>query len=348
MLKSAIVGCGVISGFHAEAYRRSELAELAAVVDIDGEKAKAAGKKYGVPYYKRISTVLKRDDIDVISVCTPSGLHGKVAIAAAKAGKHCYCEKPLDVTPQRCDQIIAAFKESGTTLGGVFQHRFAPPVMEARKAVRDGRLGTLTFGACYTPWWRSQEYYDSGDWRGTWKLDGGGSLMNQSIHLIDLLLVMMGPVKRLAAATSLLAHKDIEVEDTAVAIVEFESGALGIIQGTTSMFPGTGIRVEVGGDKGTIYLKDDKIDLWELADGSKPTAGESEDAMENAGASDPTAIPIGTAADNVNNFLSAIVKGTPLEVTGEEAKKPVEVICAIYQSAKKGKWVDLPLNSFRP
>jgi predicted dehydrogenase len=294
--------------------------------------------------------VLARADIDFIDICTPSGMHADAAIAAAKAGKHCLCEKPLDITPQRCDKMIAAFEKSRTTLGGVFQHRFADEVRQTKTAIDDGRFGRITLATCSTPWWRTQEYYDSGAWRGTWKFDGGGALMNQSIHAIDLLVWLAGPIKTVTARTALLAHERIEVEDVAVAVCEFESGALGVIQGTTAAYPGWGVRHEIMGTDGMAYLVNDKIELWKLRDeegAEKQPAAASRRAGTGA-ASDPEALASNLFTRNFDDIARAARASTAPCVSGIEAKKSVEGICAIYQSARTGKPVSLPLKEFNP
>ena len=349
MLRSAIVGCGVIGKGHAPAYKGCREIELAAVMDILGDRAASLGKEHGVPAYTKLKDVLKRPDIDFIDVCVPSGLHGDIAIAASKAGKHCICEKPLDVTPQRCDEIIAAFQESGTVLGGIYQHRYHDDVRKLKAALDEGRLGRVTLATCSTPWWRTQAYYDSGDWRGTWKLDGGGALMNQSIHAIDLMLWFAGPVKRVAAYTALLSHERIEVEDVAVAVCEFQSGALGVIEGTTAAYPGAGVQHKVLGDAGMAYLVGDKITLWKLRDeeGREAAPPPSPAAKADVGAvGDPTVLSDNLFSRNLDDIARAARTGGRPCVTGTEARKAVEVICAIYQSARTGRQVRLPLREF--
>jgi len=346
MFNSAIVGCGIIGQIHAKAYAACKEIRLAAVVDIVPERAEAAGKAHGVPFTTRLEDVLARDDIHFIDVCTPSGTHGDIAIAAAKAGKHCISEKPLDVTPQRCDQIIRAFKKSGTTLGGIYQHRFADDTQRTKAAIAAGRLGRITLATCSTNWWRAQEYYDSGDWRGTWNLDGGGCLMNQGVHAIDLLLYFVGPVRTVTARTALLAHKNIEVEDVAVAALEFHGGTLGLIQGTTAVYPGSSVRHEIMGSDGMVYLEDDKATLWAFRRQA------AEDQIGPAGAPRVGGhwkdLPSDLFVRNMDNIARAAREGAPPLVTGEEHKRAVEVICAIYKSAHTGKPVTLPLKRFVP
>lgn len=351
MFKSAIIGCGGIGPHHAASYRDTREVRLGAVVDCVPEKAEKLGRAHGVPWFADLKDVLKRDDIDIIDVCLPSGLHGDAAIAAARAGLHCICEKPLDVTPQRCDQIIRAFRKSGTVLGGIYQHRFAEDVRRAKKAIDAGGLGRLTLATCSTPWWRTQEYYDSGDWRGTWRLDGGGVLMNQSIHAVDLLLWFCGPIRTVCARTALLAHERVEIEDVAVATVEFESGALGVIQGTTAAFPGGGVRHELMGTAGMIYLVDDHATLWKLKDeaGAAKNGPAAPATKPGVGAAaDPTALTRELFARNIDDVARAARLGKAPLVTGEEHRRAVEVICAIYKSARTGKPVRLPLKRFDP
>ncbi len=350
MFKSAIIGCGNIGPHHAKCYQSTKEIQLAAVVDVVEEKARKLGEAHNVPWYTDVRKVLRRKDIDFIDICVPSGLHHKIALAAARAGKHVISEKPMDVTPQQCDKMIRAFEKSGTTYGGIVQHRFADDTKRAKAAIDAGRLGRLSFVTCNTPWYRSQEYYDSGDWRGTWKLDGGGCLMNQGIHAIDLLVWLVGPIKTVWARTAKLAHERIEVEDVAVATVEFASGALGVIMGSTASFPGSPVQHEITGTLGTIYLTDDIVTRWLLKDeldaGKKPEA-----AKEAAGPSASTQWS-GLATDifvyNIDEIARAAREGRPALTCGQEHRKAVEVICAIYKSAKTGRPVGLPLKSFRP
>ena len=222
-MKFGIIGAGMIANFHAKAIDAMEGSEVHSVFDLRPEAVEAFTKEVGCKGYNDLDEFLADSELEIVTIGTPSGAHLEPAVAAAKAGKHVICEKPLEVTLDRCDQIIAACEEAGVTLAGVFSRRFHPAVEALKKAVDDGRFGKLTMCDAYTKWYRDQAYYDSGAWRGTWKLDGGGALMNQSIHLIDQLIYLAGAVKSVCATTACLAHTDIEVEDTAVAILEFET-----------------------------------------------------------------------------------------------------------------------------
>jgi len=227
-----IVGCGVIAPWHAESVKQCPDAELVAVCDVDEPKGKAFAGKYGVAFCKDYKELVARDDVDVISVCTPSGLHGEVTIAAAEAGVHVLCEKPLEVTREKMDAMIRACREHGVKLGCIFQRRTHRASQMAKKAVEEGKLGKLVLADAYLKYYRSQKYYDSAGWRGTWALDGGGALMNQGVHGVDLLLWLVGePVVSVYAKADHLV-RNIEVEDTAVALLTFQSGAYGVIEGT--------------------------------------------------------------------------------------------------------------------
>src|SRR6185369_5891753 len=206
-----------------------------------------------------LTAALAAEEIDVVVVCTPTGLHGEVAIEALSAGKHVIIEKPAEVTVARTDEIIRARQKAGTLVTVISQHRFDPATEITLAAIRDGELGRLTSGIASIDWWRGQSYYDSGDWRGTWELDGGGALMNQGVHTVDLLLAAMGPAVEVFAYTGVLAHERIEVEDVAVGVVRFESGALGVLHGTTAAYPGLSARLQVHGDRGSVVIDNDQL-----------------------------------------------------------------------------------------
>ena len=208
--------------------------------------------------------MLAHPGLDVVCVCTPSGAHMEPAVQAARAGKHVVVEKPLEITLPRCDAIIAACDAAGVRLCTIFPSRFSDANIRLKEAIELGRFGRLTLGDTYVKWWRTQQYYDSGGWRGTWDLDGGGALMNQAIHNVDLLYWLMGDVAAITAMTATLAHERIEVEDTAVAALRFKNGALGTIEAATSAYPGLLKRTEIHGDRGSARVEQDDITLWEF------------------------------------------------------------------------------------
>ena len=224
-----IVGCGMISRFHARAIAELKGAKLVACFDHIGAASQRLGKECGIDFYTNLDEMLADESIDIVTICTPSGAHMDPAIAAARAGKHVIVEKPLEITLKRCDKIIAECEKNGVSLSTLFPSRFHRCSQLLKGAIESERFGRLTLGDAYVKWFRTQEYYDSGKWRGTWDLDGGGALMNQAIHSVDLLTWLMGPVAEISAHTATLAHQRIEVEDVATATLRFENGALGVI-----------------------------------------------------------------------------------------------------------------------
>ena len=337
-----IIGCGVIAPFHAKSIIAAEGAELVACCDVVEDKAKAFAEEYGIKNtYRDLDEMLKRDDIQAVCICTPSGLHADNGIASAQAGKHIMCEKPLDVTLEAIDNFIAASDEYNVKLGGIFQRRTYPVSNMVRDAVRGGKLGKLVVGDCYQKLFRSHEYYASGDWRASWALDGGGALMNQGVHGIDLILWMMGGVKRVSAFTRHLV-RNIVVEDTAVAILEYENGALGVIEGTTSITPGERTRFEVHGDNGTIILEETDIKKWHTVDGTDVPELPTVDTG-GGGVSDPAAIGAGGHMMLIQDLVNAIKEDREPMIPGREARKAVELILAIYESERTGQTIELPL-----
>ena len=298
--------------------------------------------------YDDLDAMLEHPGLDVVCVCTPSGAHLEPSVQAAEAGKHVVVEKPLEITLPRCDAIIEACDRSGVRLCTIFPSRFSAANVRLKEAIDVGRFGRLTLGDTYVKWWRSQQYYDSGGWRGTWELDGGGALMNQSIHNVDLLQWLMGDVDTIMAQTALLAHERIEVEDTAVAALRFKNGALGVIEAATSAYPGLLKRTEIHGDRGSARVEQDDITLWEFQE-KVPSDAMIHAAMAGAsgfkaGASDPRGITHIGHGDQLRDFLQAIDEHRPPLVDGREGRKSVEIIRAIYLSAKTGQAVKLPLS----
>ena len=270
------------------------------------------------------------------------------ALAAAKAGKHVIVEKPLEITLRRCDRIIRECDKQGVTLSTVFPSRFHDSSIKMKRAIDAQRFGRLTLGDAYVKWFRTQEYYDSGAWRGTWKFDGGGALMNQAIHTVDLLTWLMGPVAEIQAATATLAHKRIEVEDVATATLRFANGALGVIEATTAAYPGYLKRIELHGSEGSAVLEEEDIKSWDFA---KKTRGDAailramaESKSTGGGAADPAAIGHHGHAMLFRDVLKAISQGTSPAVDGPEGRRSVEIILAIYQAATTGRTVKLPLK----
>lgn len=342
-LRFGIIGCGVIGNGHAEALALLPEAELVAVADPVPERAQELADRSGAEAFDDPSVMLARAGLDVVNVCTPSGIHSEGAIAAMRAGCHVIVEKPLDVTLSAIDDILRVQRETGMTLAVICQHRFDPASQRVHQLISEGAFGTPVLGNAQILWWRSQEYYDSGEWRGTWALDGGGVLMNQSIHSIDLLHWFMGPVASVCAYTGTLTH-EMETEDTAVAALRFRSGALGAIAATTSAYPGVTTRIEILGDRGSAVLENDRLRFLHLArDEHEPVGRYGWETRPHESPEDPLGPEgqNGHAAQIADAIRAIREDGTPL-VDGETARHDVEIILAIYESARTGREVILP------
>src|SRR3989304_3401019 len=242
-----IIGCGMISSFHARAINDVRGAKLIGGLDSVPGAAEKLAANFGCKAYTRLKDMLSDPEIDVVTIATPSGAHMEPAVAAARAGKHVIVEKTPEITLRRCDKIIRECQKAGVVLSTIFPSRFHDASRQLKRAIDQGRFGQLTLGDAVVKWYRTQAYYDSGAWRGTWQLDGGGALMNQSIHSVDLLAWLMGPVVEVTAQMALIAHERIDVEDVAVATVYFLNGALGIIEASTAVYPGYLKRIEING-----------------------------------------------------------------------------------------------------
>lgn len=341
-----IIGCGNIGPIHAEAIALVKGAKLVAVSDVVEKSAKALADKYGAAAYADYREMIARKDVDAVCLCVPSGLRGDIAPTCALAGKHILAEKPLEITTKRIDKLVAAVDKAGVLLGCIFQSRFADGTLLVQKAIDGGRFGKLILGDAYIKWFRSQEYYSSSSWRGTWKFDGGGALMNQSIHQIDLLLSFFGPVKSVQAQTRTVGHEGLEVEDLACAMVEFTSGALGIIEGSTAIWPGHSARVEVHGTEGSVVMEDGEIRSWQFKKEKKSDApilaALGKAAALGSGAADPLSqLKCEGHRRQIEDFTKAIRTGRPPYVDGREGRRAVELIEAIYKSASTGKAVRL-------
>lgn len=344
-----IVGCGMISQFHAKAIADVRGASLVACTDTFPAAAQRLASEIGCRAYDRLEDMVADADVDVVTIGTPSGAHMEPALIAAKHGKHVIVEKPLEITLKRCDKIIDACEKSNVVLSPVFPSRFHESSQLMKRAVDSGRFGRLTMGDAYIKWFRNQAYYDSGAWRGTWKLDGGGALMNQAIHSVDLLTWLMGPVSSIKAHIATLAHKRIAVEDVATATLEFENGALGVIEASTATYPGYLKRIELHGSEGSAVLEEEDIKAWDFAKPSRSDAALRRKmagrTKTGGGASDPAAIGHHGHTLQFKDVVKAIKNGTRPLIDGPEGRRSVEIILGIYKAAETGKTVRLPLKS---
>jgi UDP-N-acetyl-2-amino-2-deoxyglucuronate dehydrogenase len=343
----AIVGCGMIARFHVRALAEVAGTRVVALFDRAPERAQALAEEIGLRYDPAtdLDAVLARPDVHVVIITTPSGAHLEPAVAAARAGKHVVVEKPLEITSERCDRIISACADHDVQLCTIFPSRFGDAIRALKCAVDAGRFGRLTLGETTCKWWRSQAYYDEGGWKGTKALDGGGAIMNQAIHNVDLLLWLMGPVSKVAGFTATLAHERIEVEDTAVGCLVFANGALGVLQATTSVFPGLPKTIAIHGDRGTVVVEQDDVLRWdfnpEIAADAEVRHRFSQKSGASGGSSNPAAISHQGHARQLADFVNALRTGTAPLVDGREGRKAVAVIEALYRSAASGQVVTL-------
>lgn len=347
-LRFGIVGCGVIGPVHAEAIASLPDAQLVWVVDINPQQAQKLASQYGATPYIQLQHMLDSEQVDVVIICTPSGLHGELACQVMRSGRHVIVEKPMEITREAIDEMLRVQKAAGVKLAVISQHRFDPASRQVHDLVEENAFGRLVLGNAIVPWWRSQQYYSSSDWRGTWKLDGGGVLMNQAIHSIDLLQWVMGPVKSVFGYTETLMHR-METEDVAVAILRFSNGAFGTIAATTGAYPGVTTRIEIFGDKGSAVIENDRLSYLHLARDDRESISaygvtpQEHKKSEGIGftSQNPAALSASSHALQIADMIRAIREdGTPL-VDGYAARHPVEIILSIYKSARMHKEVTL-------
>ena len=333
-----IWGTGMIAEFHAQALAEIPNAQLVVAHNRTAPKGRAFAEKYRISYAETPEALLSNPDIDVICLCTPSGDHLAPALACAQAGKHIIVEKPLEVTLARCDEMIAACKKHGVRIGGILPRRFGSGAVALKAAVEAQRFGKITLASALIPWWRSQEYYDSAAWRGTKQFDGGGVLMNQGIHTIDLLLWLLGPATRVSATMGLVAHKNIEVEDVAAGWIEFANGARATLAGSTACWSKNGFPAEIRihGTTGSAILRDDQLVVFEFASPLSTDAARVSSAgdFSGAGANDPKAMGYAWHKANLAEIIDAFIAGRDSSIDGTEGRKAVELILSLYQSAQ--------------
>ncbi|MGM0492399.1 MAG: Gfo/Idh/MocA family protein [Armatimonadota bacterium] len=336
----ALVGCGVIAPTHAEAIKRIDNAQLLAVCDLDEDAARACATDFEAEPYTDLEEMLARDDIHICNILTPSGLHAKLGVQCADAGKHVICTKPIDITLENIDRLIEAGDQNDVKIAATHQNRGYPIYEKIKGYIDEGKFGRLLYGNAFVPWFRSDEYYAQG-WQGTKALDGGGALINQSIHYIDLLVWFMGQVNTVFGFADALAH-DIETEDLGSAVLKFEDGTHGLIQGSTCTYNGMPARIEVHGTKGNAVVVGDDLALWDVEgenffqDG---TAGQKGGAAEPKGGMQENAVV--SHVKQIGDVIEAIEEDREPQIGGHEARRSVEVILSIYAASETGRPVVL-------
>ena len=358
-IRFGIVGCGVIAPTHAGALKQLwDRAELVAVADVLPERAKALAERFDVKkVYASDDKLIADPDVDAVIVTTPSGLHAESTVKALRGGKHVVVEKPMDITLAACDRMINAQRETGKVLTVISQHRFDHATIVVRDAIETGRLGKIVLVEMSVRWWRTQQYYDSGDWRGTWAMDGGGCLMNQGVHTVDLMRWLAGPVESIFARCATAAHERIEVEDVVTAQLKFKNGAIGSLIASTSCYDGLPAVIGIYGTKGSAVIEGDRLRMMKFKDGtsvspeavsrhaasvaSGGTASVKNEAEAREAAADPGAVWGDAHRDQIADFIDAIRTGKKPVIDGAEARKALEIILGVYESSKAGKVVEL-------
>jgi UDP-N-acetyl-2-amino-2-deoxyglucuronate dehydrogenase len=340
-IRIALLGCGRISGNHVQAIARVEGLALVACCDTVPERAQATGEAAGIPWFTSFETMLAEASFDAVAICTPSGLHPKHGIAAARAGKHVICEKPMAITLEGADQLVQACDDAGVSLFVVKQNRLNPAIQLLRRAVDKGRFGRIYMANATVRWARPQSYYDQAPWRGTWEFDGG-AFMNQASHYVDLIQWLVGPVESVMARTATLARR-IEAEDEGVALLKFRNGALGTIEVTMLTYPrNLEGSITLLGETGSVKVGGtavNKVETWQFAD-----YDDDDKAVEQTATNPPNVYGFGHEG-YYRNVLAVLQGRSQPDTDGRAGRKSLELILGIYASAKSGREVSLPLKS---
>ena len=340
-LRIGVVGLGNIADIHALAIKESTNAELVSAYSSNPQKAEAFAKKYDISGFDNWEKFISDPNLDAVSICTPNGTHLDFGQKAAEAGKHVIVEKPIEVTMERASSLINICKENGVQLAVIYQNRFLDRMAETKQLIEEGKLGRLIMCDAYVKWYRSQEYYDSGEWRGTIALDGGGVLINQAIHTVDLLQWLAGDVESVFGHTGTFNHK-LEGEDNAVATLRFKNGAIGVIQASTSVQPAQARRLELHGEKGSIIIEDNDVKVLLIENNQeKSTETDDKQPKESTGASSPLGgFSVEPHKKQFEAIASAIEKNETPVVSGEESLKSLAIVLAVYKSAETGESVN--------
>ncbi len=328
-VRFALIGAGSVAKIHAKSILEIEDAELVAVWTRNREKGMKFAKEFKIDYHVDFKDILIRKDVDAVCILTPSGTHADIGIQAARAGKHVIVEKPIDVDLKKADLLIEECGKRNVKLSVISQRRFSDAVITVRNSLKNGELGKVNFGGAQIKWYRTQEYYDSSLWRGTWKLDGGGALINQSIHYVDLLQYLVAPVEEVFSYYGTKAH-DIEVEDMLVGTLKFRNGALGLIEATTAAWPGLFSRLDIYAENGTASLVNDELEFLLTKKGKKFEKKNSSQGSR-AATSD---IAYHLHRKQLEGIIGSILNNKRPEVTGKDGRNALAVVMALYESCK--------------
>jgi UDP-N-acetyl-2-amino-2-deoxyglucuronate dehydrogenase len=334
-----LIGGGNISETHALAACAIPGVEIAAIFGTNAEKVGRLCREYGGKPYGNLNEFLAHRPMELVAIGSPSGLHAEEGIAAARHGLHVLTEKPIDITVERADALIAETRKAGVQLGVFFQDRCKPDILSVKNAVDAGVLGKPILADARVKWYRPPEYYANSRWRGTWKLDGGGALINQAVHTLDLMLWIFGEVKAVQATCKTALHA-IEAEDTLIAMLEFANGALGVLQAATSVFPGYPRRLELTGSEGTLIIEHDRLLAADLKNPSPDLLKRSE-GDKNQSASSPIVSDARGHQAVLEDFLHAIRTNTKPRCDGQEGRRSLALVQAIYEACRTGKRVNV-------
>jgi UDP-N-acetyl-2-amino-2-deoxyglucuronate dehydrogenase len=333
-----IIGVGMIADFHAQAIAHTRGGKLIGVASRNSDNARAFADKHKLPFATTsVDELLARPDIHVICVTTPSGAHLEPALAAVRAGKHLVVEKPIEINTQRADELLRAADAAGVRVSPIFQARFGEGARTIKAAIDAGRFGRLVLASAYVKWHRSRKYYSG--WKGSLKLDGGGALINQAIHGIDLLQWFAGMPAEVFCWKTRRVYEHIEAEDTATASLKYPGGALGAIEACTAAWPGWQRRIEICGETGSAMLEDDHISHWDFRDerpGDEAIRAKKVDAKMRSGAGAPGAISFEGHRRQIQDLIDAVRENRPVAIDGHEARKAVALIQALYASSERG------------
>lgn len=337
----ALVGCGRISKNHFDAIRRVDGLSISAVCDVDEPRARAAAEELGVPFFSSYDEMLRKAECDLVTICTPSGMHADQGIAAAAAKKHVITEKPMAISLRQADDLVRACDQAGVQLFVVKQNRLNPPIQLLKRAMEKGRFGRIYMANVTVRWQRPQEYYDAEPWRGTWEFDGG-AIMNQASHYVDLIQWLVGPVESVLAKTATQARR-IEAEDSGVGILKFRSGALGVIEVNVLTYPrNLEGSITILGERGSVKIGGtavNRVEHWLFAE-----YDDDDKLIDAANTSPPNVYGFGHEG-YYRNVLAVLRGQAKPETDGRAGRKSLELILGIYESAKTGCEVPIPLKN---
>lgn len=328
-----IVGCGNISETHAEAILKTKHGKLVAAHSRTKESVEAFGTKYDITGFTSYEEFLRNPDLDIVVICTPSGTHLDYGKSAAEAGKHVIVEKPIEINVERGKSLIESCDQNEVKLAVIYQSRFIDDVVQMKELIDNQEIGDIIMASASVKWFRNQEYYSNSSWRGTLALDGGGAVINQAIHTVDLLQWVAGGVKSIAAFKSTFTHEGIEAEDNAVACLEFSNGAIGVFEASTSITPPQDRKVEINGTEGTLILKGETLHkkLNNIEENTR-----EEEAGEATGASSPLAgMSFQDHKNQYDAILTAFLNDTEPVVSGEDSLQSLAIVEALYKAAEE-------------